>query len=375
MKRPPLFILVLLSLLIASQVLPTAVSASQVTGLEVRDTPGDGGESLTLEWQGGPEAFVSIMRSESRGGPYDEVGSAFGTDGTYQDYVEGGIAYYYQISYEVGEDTYMTAQVGPAIARSNWFRSYRVNALILAVLMFALVLLYIGAAKRGKDLYIRRIAGISAIDEAVGRATEMGKKIMYIPGIMSISDIQTIASLSILSHVAKQTAVYGATIEVPNKDPLTFTAARETVKQAYMEAGRPDQFKEEMVTYITYDQFAYAAAVTGKMVRERPATNFLIGYFFAESLILAETGQSTGAIQIAGTAAPTQLPFFVTTCDYTLMGEELYAASAYLSREPILLGSIKAQDIAKAVIIIAVAVGIVEYFVGSSVIKDFLIAR
>jgi hypothetical protein len=375
MKRPLLLMLVAASFFLVSQARPPGAGAAPVSNLKAGDTPGDGGESVTLEWEGGPNSFVTIMRSETMGGPFEEVGSTYGTDRSYQDYVNAGVAYYYQMYYQEGDEAYLTAVVGPAVARSNWFRGYRVNALILSLLMFGLVILYINAAKRGKRLYIRRIAGISAIDEAVGRATEMGKKIMYIPGIMSISDIQTIASLSILSHVAKQTAIYGADIEVPNKDPLTFTAARETVKQAYMEAGRPDQFREDMVTYITYDQFAYAAAVTGKMVREKPATNFLIGYFFAESLILAETGQSTGAIQIAGTAAPTQLPFFVTTCDYTLMGEELYAASAYLSREPILLGSIKAQDIAKAIIIVAIAVGIVELGLGSSVIKEFLIAR
>jgi hypothetical protein len=197
----------------------------------------------------------------------------------------------------------------------------------------------------------------------------MGKKILFIPGILSLSEIQTIAALSILKHVSKLTAVYGTDIEVPNKDPLVFSAARETVRQAYLEAGKPDQFREEMVTYITYDQFAYAGSVTAKMVREKPATNFLIGAFFAESLILAETGQAAGSIQIAGTAAIPQLPFFVTTCDYTLLGEELYAASAYLSREPVLLGSIKAQDIAKAILMVIMGVGIVALAFGS----DFLI--
>jgi hypothetical protein len=83
-----------------------------------------------------------------------------------------------------------------------------------------------------------------------------------------------------------------------------------------------------------------------------------VGYFFAESLILAETGQSVGAIQIAGQADPTQLPFFVVTCDYTLIGEELYAASAYLSREPVLLGSIRGQDIYKALCIVVGLAGI-----------------
>jgi len=80
------------------------------------------------------------------------------------------------------------------------------------------------------------------------------------------------------------------------------------------------------------------------VIRKKPATIFYQGAFFAESLILAETGNSIGAIQIAGTAMPAQLPFFVAACDYTLIGEELFAASAYLSREPKLLGSLKGQD-------------------------------
>ena len=126
------------------------------------------------------------------------------------------------------------------------------------------------------------------------------------------------------------------------------------------------------MTYITYDQFAYTASITGKMVRERPATNFLIGSFFAESLILAETGQSTGAIQIAGTAELAQLPFFVTTCDYTLMGEELYAASAYLSREPVLLGSIKAQDTVKAILMVVMIAGLVGLALRWDLIRELL---
>jgi hypothetical protein len=81
-----------------------------------------------------------------------------------------------------------------------------------------------------------------------------------------------------------------------------------------------------------------------------------MGYFFAESLILAETGSQGGAIQIAGTDADTQLPFFVTSCDYTLMGEELYAAGAYLSRDPILLAQLKGQDVGKVAIVALILV-------------------
>jgi hypothetical protein len=97
--------------------------------------------------------------------------------------------------------------------------------------------------------------------------------------------------------------------------------------------------------------------VTGVMMRDRPAAHIFMGLFYAESLLLAETGFATGAIQVAGTANVHQLPFFVVACDYTLIGEELYAASAYLSGEPKLVGALKGADLMKIVIIAAILVG------------------
>ena len=112
-------------------------------------------------------------------------------------------------------------------------------------------------------------------------------------------------------------------------------------------------------------------------MRQKPAAIFLLGTFYAESLILAETGRSVGAIQIAGTAMPSQLPFFIAACDYTLIGEELFAASAYLSREPKLLGSLKGQDVAKAFFILVIVAGVIlatigDYWEPAQKITDFL---
>jgi hypothetical protein len=126
-----------------------------------------------------------------------------------------------------------------------------------------------------------------------------------------------------------------------------------------MEAGKPDLFKDDANFFITSDQFSYTAAVDGIMLRRKPAANFFMGSYFAESLLLTETGASTGAIQIAGTDSDHQLPFFVTTCDYTLIGEELYAASAYLSKEPIQVGTLRGQDLGKAFILGVIGVGTV----------------
>jgi len=172
-----------------------------------------------------------------------------------------------------------------------------------------------------------------------------------------MDDVQTIASMNMLGHLATIIAGYDSYLHVPVRRSLVMSAARETVHQSYLSAGRPDAYQEDAIHYISDAQFAYAAAIDGIIVRERPAACFYLGTFYAESLILAETGNSVGAIQIAGTAKPPQLPFFVAACDYTLIGEELFAASAYLSKEPRMLGSLKGQDAGKVIAIFFILLG------------------
>ncbi|PLX17408.1 MAG: hypothetical protein C0601_07555 [Candidatus Muiribacterium halophilum] len=228
---------------------------------------------------------------------------------------------------------------------------------LIGLILFAFVIIYyIQKAKSGQHIFIRRIAGLNAIDDALGRATEMGKPVLYVPGIGGISELQTLASISILGHIAKKTASYETDLYVPLRDPMVYSTATEVVRESYLGAGRPDAFRENMVEFLTSDQFGYVAGVDGYMVRENPAANFYLGSFWAESLILAETGNSVGSIQIAGTANPSQLPFFIASCDYTLIGEELYAAGAYLSTDPKSKGSLKGQDMGKLAVMIVIIV-------------------
>ena len=236
--------------------------------------------------------------------------------------------------------------------------------IITLILCFSVVW-FIQMARKGKPLKVRKIAGLEAVDEAVGRATEMGRSILFIPGIQDMNEIQTIAGLTVLSRVARTAANYDAKLEVPTSRSLVMTAASETVQASYLSVGSPDAFNQDLIYYVTDEQFGYVAHLSGMMVREKPAACFYMGAFFAESLILAETGNSIGAIQIAGTAMPAQLPFFVAACDYTLIGEEFFAASAYLSGEPEQLGSLKGQDVGKVIVGVVMIIGITVATIGA----------
>jgi hypothetical protein len=334
--------------------------------LKAFDTPNDDGSSITVEWQV-DTLFnsVEVLRSLAPDGKFEKLGEVTTDRTTFRDtQIVARKEYYYKIKAYGAAGEVLSDAVGPVKAVSHIFNTSRINIAVCITILFLAIIYYITRARGGEILYIRKIPGITAMEEAIGRATEMGKPVLYVPGIMDIDEPETIASMSILARVAEKTAEYGTPLYVPTSKAMVMSMAQQVVKEAAIRVGRPDWFNIDNIRYLTDDQFGYVSAVDGIMVREKPATNFYLGKFYAESLILAETGFSTGAIQIAGTALPDQLPFFVAACDYTLIGEELYAASAYLSQEPVQLGSLKGQDVGKLIFVIVIILGVIARIAG-----------
>ena len=362
-------IFLLLTVALFSQ--PADIEIAHITSVE--DRPNDAGDALIITFSTVSSddiaSYLLFRREKDVSGEWIMVVEEFAlgstgviVDGYDPDYpVISGTAYEYRIASVCfsGDTLFDDPFTAASIAEAELFNTDVLPVFVAVVLFILLIFYYFHRAISGAQLYLRPISGIDAIDEAIGRATEMGKPILYVPGLSTIQDVATIASLTILSRVARKVAEYQTPIMVPNADPIVYTVAEESVKQAYIEAGRADSYNPDSVFFITTSQFAYVAAVNGMMLRDKPATNFFLGMFWAESLLLAETGALSGAIQIAGTDAVVQLPFFITTCDYTLIGEELYAASAYLGREPKQIAGVKGQDACKAIIMFFIVMGLI----------------
>jgi len=365
---------------------------SPVQDFQASDVPSDGGDGVVLQWRVSPVRGEGIrywiLVSEQKEGEYRQI-AEFAVDSHYETDVDSpwwmgrkrpdmhlylarsnsnfrlvtGRTYFFKVALTDGQAV-VESPVQSVMPRANLFNWAKLNNFFLLLAFASTVLFSIRRARLNPNIFLRRIPGLDAVEEAVGRATEMGRPILYLTGMDRMSSLATIAAVVILGEVAKRVAAYGTDLKVPHRDPIVMAICQEVVKGSYLAAGRPDAYKEASNFFITPDQFAYTAAVAGVIQREKPAAHLFMGAYMAESLLLAEPGMTTGAIQIAGTDSDHQLPFFIAACDYTLIGEELYAASAYLSRDPVLVGTLRGQDFGKGFLLGVLVLGTVLVTLG-----------
>ena len=227
------------------------------------------------------------------------------------------------------------------------------------LLLAATVLMSLIAARFKNNIFIRKLRAVAEIEDAIGRAAEMGRPALYLTGLYDMNALPTMASIEILSYVSEKTAVYDTKLLVPCCRSLVMNAARETVRASFIKTGRGAFYDPENIKYITDDQWGFVSAVTGMMKREKPAVCFYFGQFVSESLVYAETGHGVGAVQIAGPNEFLQIAFFVVACGSCLIGEELYAASAYFSKKHADAGTLRGMDICKLLIITVILTGVI----------------
>ncbi len=251
----------------------------------------------------------------------------------------------------------------------------RVSSFVILIFLFATALIFIYRSKKWAPT-LRRIPGLDALEEAIGRATEMGRPVHFTPGVSftlnSAYGPQIVAGMSVLQYIARYCARNNTRLLVSLGMSDVIPLATENVREAYIEAGALDEYRPEDITFYSNEEFPYCVGVMGVLEREKPAANIMIGPFYGDQIAFSEVGYKIGAIQIGGTARIVQIPFFAVACDYTLIGEEIFAISAYLSKDPVQLNSIVSQDIFKVVAIVILLIGVIMFMGGSNMVIQLL---
>jgi len=236
---------------------------------------------------------------------------------------------------------------------------------LIALWVVALFLMY---SKR--EIWIRRLPALDFIEESVGRAAEMGRPVLCqgfgsgSSGIQSSIAPQIVAALSVLGHVARICARHGTQIVATMASESVIPVCDEVLRTAYRLEGKSEEYearKEEMMPW-TPNQANQVSTIFAL----KPAAQILIGAFWHESAQIAEAASMVGAVQIGGTGRLYQIPFFAAVCDMNLIGEEIYAVGAYISRTPQMLASIATTDYFKVISFILIILGTILATVGMS---------
>jgi len=240
-----------------------------------------------------------------------------------------------------------------------------------AVLMGVLTYIAYYYGKQGRRWEIRTLDALEAIYEGIGRAGETGKPILMLPGISDLGNPQTLAGLTLFGEISQRSAEIGVEAIASASDAAVITATEAVVRSAYTSAGKPDLYSPgKYVRWFGGDQFVYAFGCAGQILATEPSVILYAGYFLFDVIVSGDTGSRVGAVQIGGTLG--SLEMMSMMCDYLFIGEELYAASAAITKDDMAVATIAGQDWIKLVAILLMVLGVIVTMSGSNAILNLM---
>jgi hypothetical protein len=243
----------------------------------------------------------------------------------------------------------------------------RTLGLLALVVIVGSILYYMQRSYSGKMPTLRRLQAVDAIEEIIGRCVEMGRPAWYLMDNVNMTSpsvlAPTVAAFQILAYTARMAARLGANFFVPVTMGLAYSIANDIVEEAFKAEGKPEDF-DPYGTVMYLPSGADRMYIINNMWSQKVAGVFFLGSWYHKAVIFTENAARVGALTLGGTDTTHNIPFLVAICDYSIIGEELYALGAYVSEDPTQTASLAGQDIGKYIALILILLGSILATVG-----------
>ena len=248
----------------------------------------------------------------------------------------------------------------------------RLTGLVFLLALAILLYYFMDKAAKGKPETIRRLPAFDAMEEAVGRAVEQGRPVLTTYSFRDQFDAPTMVGLETVRYTSKLTTQKGGDMLVGAGAARTLPVAMENYRLGCLEGEVPELYNGANVHFFTKQQWAYASGVMGLMQREQPGACIFIGPFLVEGIHLGINSRRINTMAIGGNTSYSMGAFMFVTMDYVLLGEEMFAAGAYMTEDPVNISGIAAEDVMKWVICGILVVGTLFKLVGSDLLVTLL---
>ncbi len=236
------------------------------------------------------------------------------------------------------------------------------------LIVFAILQVALRFVEARIPLKLRSMKAFERLGKAIERSVEAGERVHLSLGTGSLIGAESapgLAGLALLRRVASATTMSDKPVVVTAGDGAMTILAQDTLRSAYQQAGRPRQYEATSGRVLGLTPFSYVAGLPAVLDSEEVSAHVLLGSFGAEGALAAHFGNRQEAFVLGGTDdVPSQALLYATT-DYPLIGEEAFAAGAYLDINPSHIASLRAQDLIRVVIIVGILIGTVMVTIGS----------
>lgn len=238
----------------------------------------------------------------------------------------------------------------------------------LIILVFsAFLLLGLTLWKRKSPAKIREIAALTHLHRALGLSMEDGSRMHVSLGsgnLLNARGGSALAGLAMLRHIAESTSVSDKPAVASTGDSTLGLLAQDTLQAGYQAAGVEElySFSTGRVTGLT--PFSYAVGAMNILKNENVSANIMIGHFGAEAAFLTDISDSEHTTAIGASDDIAGQSVLFANAQNILIGEELFAAGAYLGAGASHTASLTVQDILRWLVIIALLGGAFAKFAG-----------
>jgi hypothetical protein len=233
-------------------------------------------------------------------------------------------------------------------------------ALLLALIMAGLILVF-SLILRGRWPVFRDLPGYDAVITNLGQTVEAGTRIHVALGegeIIGPGAEAELAGLAALSKVSQAANVSDRPPVATSGDGITSLLSQDVMYTVYRQMRAEERFDEDMGRLAGLGPSGYTAGAVGTASLEKVSATLIIGAMGPEAALIADSGTRRGSVVAAVTDPVGQAAVYATT-DHPLLGEELFAAGAYLKVHPAHAASLQAQDAVRWIAVGAVLLGAV----------------
>ncbi len=226
--------------------------------------------------------------------------------------------------------------------------------LTLIFLFFALLLVFRVSLRARPGRELRPIAAYTRLQRALGEAVEAGRRLHLTIGRGEITDMQSAAGMTGLVVAERIARVAGVADNPPvvtaGTGPLGLLS-QGTMRSTFAESGLEERYHPALTQIAGLTPYAYAAGTMTLADDPANAATVILGSLGPEAALIVDAGENEGRLVVAGTDhVPTQAVLYAAAAE-PLIGEELYAAGAYLGADPFHNASLRAQDVLRWLLI------------------------